>query len=137
MAKSLAVLLKVAAYKVEQAQNALADAERVLSQAKNDMLRWQDDAANGLAMAARAEDAVMLLASGAFRDRARDEEIRAAERVVVAEALVEKVRSELAAQYAEQQRYEILLEREKIAAKKAAAKKAESAMEDVFSSRRS
>lgn len=136
MAETLAVLVKVAAYKVEQAQQVLGKAEQALARAEADVVRWREEAANGLAMAARAADALLFNQAGNFRDRARGEEAKAVERVAVCRIAVNEAREALAAEYGAQKRFEILAERQRVQALKRRQAKQQASMEDTFAQKR-
>ena len=136
MAKTLAVLVKVAAYKVEQAQAALAEAERALAAAEDEIVKWREEAANGLAVAARAEDPLLFSQAGSFRDRARGEEEKCGQRAAALKQTVGVLRGKLGEAFAAQKRYEVLAERQRAAALKKRQARQQAALEDAYTQKR-
>jgi len=131
MAKTLAVLIKLAGRKVELAQRQLARTQQEIQAAGAAMRRLEEDAAVAFVQAVAEDDVLSLQAAGAVQEKARRGIAALKEEEAALRQREGEEKARLQAHYAEQKRYEILQERQAAAARKAQAKKAQGALDDV------
>lgn len=131
MAETLATLVKVAQHKVEDTQKALAFAEKAIAHVDAQVVELRRQVDDGQAGVVAESSPQSFKVAGAFmaRVKAETERLKAKRAELVAE--MEKVRQLLAAQYAEQKRYETLLERERLKTKKRRERKQQDALDDT------
>lgn len=131
MAETLATLVKVTEHKVEETQKALAFAEKAIIHVDKEMLdlRRQVDAGQAGVVADSSPQGYRM--AGLFMERVKRETERLKQKRAALVEEMERVRTVLAAQYAEQKRYETLLERERLKVKKRRESKQQAALDDT------
>lgn len=136
MADTLEVLIRLAERKVEEKQRELAVTQERLAWLANEMVRLQREVEAGFKTAAGEDDVRVLAAAVAFQER-----VRRAVDVLKAEevekmALEAEQRKDLQALYAGQKKYELLLEKQKLAQRKERMKKAQTQLDEVAGRKR-
>lgn len=131
MSKTLPVLIKLAERKVELIQQGLAKTHAALVAVKADMQEC-DRAARAAFMDAVGDDDVLTLqAASAFQERMRRQLAELTAMLADLERVETEQKARLQAAFAEQKRYEILLEQQKAKARKEHAKKVQNALDDI------
>lgn len=136
MSETLEVLIKLAERKVEAAQRELAQMREAIALTRERMQQREEDAAVAFVTAVAEDDVLSIQAAGAFQERIRRE--IATLREVEAKLLEEEEAQKALLQelYAGQKKYELLLEKQKLAARKERMKKAQNALDEVAGRRR-
>lgn len=131
MAETLATLVKVTEHKVEETQKALAFAEKAIAHVDSEVaeLRRQVDAGQAGVVADSSPQGYRM--AGLFLERVKRETERLKQKRAALVEEMERVRMILASHYAEQKRYETLLERERLKAKKRREGKLQAALDDT------
>ena len=136
MSTTLDVLIKVAERKVEEMQRSLAKTREAIAFIRNEMVRLEQEAAVAFVTAVAEDDVQALQAAGAFQERMRREVNRLkGEEVELLEREAGQ-RRELQLLYAGQKKYELLLERQKVEAKKLKAKKVQNNLDEIAGRKR-
>lgn len=135
MSKTLPVLIKVAERKVETIQQALAHTRNALEAVHRDMAACERAAKDAFLSAVGDDDVLALQAASAFQERMRREVLELKAMLADLERVEALQKKELQEAFAEQKRYEILLEQQKIKAKKEHAKKVQNALDDMAQKR--
>ncbi len=136
MTETLAVLIKVAERKVDAAQLALNQTREALAQCRARMDELVREAEAAFADAVGENDVVALQAALAFDARIR-RDLADLKQVETAMQGQENAQcAQLQELFAGQKTYELLHERQQLAARKAKAKKAQAALDDVAGRRR-
>lgn len=136
MASTLEVLIQVAERKVEEMQRALAKTREGILFLKNEMVRVEQEAAVAFVTAVAEDDVLALQAAGAFQERMRREIVRLKEAAAALEEKEMEQRGELQVLYAGQKKYELLLEKQKLEARKVRAKKVQNQLDEVAGRKR-
>ena len=136
MADSLPTLIKLAAYKVEQAQQALAFAQRTEEDAYQTLLNWQQAGPRGYQTAFSGDDINHITNAGTFLKKAKEEEEKARITHKQRQKETEAARQILSVAFAGQKRYELLHQKHLQLARKTLQKKQQAALEDVTSQKR-
>lgn len=137
MAETLEVLIQVAERKVEDMQRKLAQTRAEIQRLADEQVRLEREAAVAFVTAVAEDDVLALQAAGAFQERMRREVAQLKALETAMQALEKEQRGQLQELYAGQKRYELLLEKQKLAARKARAKKAQNALDEMAGRRRS
>lgn len=131
MAETLEVLIKLAERRVEEAQRNLSMTRQMLEGIAAEMVRLEQEAAVAFVSAVAEDDVLSLQASGAFQERIRREVARLREmqaRLTEQEAAQREL---LQAEFAAQKRFELLLQKQKMAEARAHAKKVQAGLDEV------
>lgn len=131
MSKTLDVLIKVAERKVEEMQRQLADTRRSLIANAEEQVRLEREAAVAFVQAVAEDDVMALQAAGAFQERMRREVFKLRELEAALKVKESEQQRALQELFAGQKKYELLLERQKIEAKKVRAKKVQNQLDEV------
>jgi flagellar export protein FliJ len=131
MADTLDVLIQVAERKVEAMQRDLAATREQLVILANEMKRLEQEAAVAFVTAVAEDDVLALQAAGAFQERMRREVSALKELEVMGQQKEVEQRQALQALYAVQKKYELLLEKQKLAKRKERLKKAQNQLDEV------
>ncbi len=136
MSKTLDVLIQVAERKVEEMQRKLADTRRELVANAAEQVRLEREAAVAFVTAVAEDDVQALQAAGAFQERMRREVVKLKDLEVQLQQQEGEQRKMLQDLFAGQKKYELLLERQKLEAKKVRAKKVQNQLDEVAGRRR-
>ena len=136
MSETLEVLIKLAERKVEAAQRELAQMREAITLTRERMKQLEEDAAVAFVTAVAEDDVLSIQAAGAFQERIRREvtALRQIEAKLLEEEEAQKAL--LHELYAGQKKYELLLEKQKLALRKERMKKAQNALDEVAGRRR-
>ena len=136
MSETLEVLIKLAERKVEAAQRELAQMREAIALTRERMKQLEQDAAVAFVTAVAEDDVLSIQAAGAFQERIRREinALREIEAKLMEEEEAQKAL--LQELYAGQKKYELLLEKQKLALRKERMKKAQNALDEVAGRRR-
>lgn len=129
--KSLPVLIKIAGRKVESVQQGLARVRAALEVNAARQKQLEQDAAVAFVQAVAEDDLVELQAAGAFQERMRREVAALREQQAVLERDEATQKQALQEAYAEQKRYELLLEKQQLADKRAHERKVQQGLDEV------
>ncbi|RYG59946.1 MAG: hypothetical protein EON60_08860 [Alphaproteobacteria bacterium] len=136
MAETLEVLIQLAERKVEQKQRELATTHERLQWLAAEMVRLQREVEVAFKTAVGEDDVQALMAASAFQERMR----RAVEELKLEEVLKRQLeaeqRIELQLLFAGQKKYELLLEKQKLARRKERLKKAQNQLDEVAGRKR-
>lgn len=136
MSKTLDVLIQVAERKVEEMQRKLAETRRELVANAAEQVRLEREAAVAFVTAVAEDDVQALQAAGAFQERMRREVVKLKDLEVQLQQQEGEQRKMLQDLFAGQKKYELLLERQKLEAKKVRAKKVQNQLDEVAGRRR-
>lgn len=136
MAETLAVLIQLAERRVDDVQRALGMIRGHLREIADQMVRLEQEAAVAFVTAIAEDDVMALQASGAFQERVRREVTRLKELEAQLQGQEREKQRELQACFTEQKRFELLLEKQKLAARKERAKKMQNALDEVAGRKR-
>lgn len=131
MTQTLAVLIKLAERKVEEAEAALSRIRSVIQATMVSMEECTRRANEAFLQSVGGEDLSMMMAAQAFQLRMDQEKARFAEVLKLAEVEEGKLREKLHKVFAEQKRYEMLMEKHKRAVAKKHAKKVQEQLDDI------
>lgn len=136
MAETLEVLIQVAERKVEAMQQALAKTRDALVQLAEGMKKLEQDAAVAFVQAVAENDLLSLQAAGSFQERIHREIL--ALKDLQTGLLKQEGEQKIALQalYANQKKYELLLERQRLAKRKERMKKAQNTLDEVAGRKR-
>lgn len=131
MAETLATLVKLSEHKIEDVQKNVRVVRDNIANVEQKRLALLEAVARGGEMAAAANDVTMLTQAAAFAQSARkQEEALVAKRRELEEEL-EALMERLRAEFATQKRYETLLQRERLRAKKRREAKQQAQLDEV------
>ena len=136
MANTLEVLIQVAERKVEDMQRQLVKTREEMVRLLQQMRSLEQEAAIAFVTAVAEDDVLALQAAGAFQERMRREVSRLKELELAAQAREVTQKTELQELYANQKRYEMLLEKQKLAKRKERMKKAQNNLDEVAGRKR-
>jgi flagellar export protein FliJ len=128
---TLEVLIKLAERKVEDAQRTLGKTLERIRWVGDEQLRLEREAAEAFVHAVGENDVMALQVAGAFQERMRRAVNVLKEEEVALKVRENEERAVLQTHFAEQKRYELLLEKQKLLAKKVRAKKQQNALDEV------
>lgn len=131
MAETLAVLIKLAARKVEEVEQELARTRRAIESTDISMEEKEKEKQEAFLKAVGEDDLITMQATTAYQERLRREIEQLKEVKRALEDRMEELRGLLKERFIEQKRYELLQERQKIAAKKKHAKKVQDNLDDL------
>ena len=131
--KTLETLTKVAAKKVEEKQKEIADLQKVIDQMLARKAHLQSSIQAEYKVAETSGDANMFQMAGHYHQRAKAELVDIDEAMANAQKIMGEKRAQLQNLFAEQKRYEILLERRKAEAHKERLKKDQAVMDELGS----
>jgi flagellar export protein FliJ len=137
MAETLDVLIQVAERKVEAMQQALAKTRDALVELAKGMKKLEQDAAVAFVQAVAEDDVLALQAAGAFQERARRDIAALKELEAGLQTQESEQKVQLQELYAVQKKYELLLEKQKLAKRKERMKKAQNQLDEVAGRRKS
>lgn len=136
MAETLDVLIRLAERKVEDQQRALAATRERLHWLAGEMVRLQHEADAGFATAVAEDDVLALQIANAYQMRMKAQiELLKLEEGEKQKLEVEQ-RQELQVLFAGQKKYELLLEKQKLAKRKERLKKAQNQLDEVAGRKR-
>lgn len=135
MSKTLPVLIKVAERRVETIQQALAHTRAAIAAVHADMDNCERAAKDAFMDAVGEDDVLALQAASAFQERMRRQLLELKAMLADLESVQDQQRAQLQEAFAEQKRYEILLEQQRIKAKKEHDKKVQNALDDMAQKR--
>ena len=136
MAETLEVLIQVAERKVEDMQRQLARTRDELLRLADEMRKMEQEAAVAFVNAVAEDDVLALQAAWSFQERMRREVSRLKDEELVAKEREAVQRTQLQELFAVQKRYEMLLEKQKLAKRKERMKKAQNSLDEVAGRRR-
>ena len=136
MAETLEVLIHIAERKVEDMQRQLAATRAELQRLAAEQVRLNEEAAVAFVTAVAHDDVHELQAAWAFQERMRREIDKLKEQEEAQKLIEGEQRAQLQELYAGQKRYELLLEKQRLAARKVRAKKAQNALDEVAGRKR-
>ena len=136
MSKTLDVLIKVAERKVEEMQRQLAATRREIIRIAEHIVELEREAAVAFVQAVAEDDVLALQAAWAFQERMRREVIVLRGKEDELKVTEGEQQVALQALFAGQKKYELLLERQKIEAKKVRAKKVQNQLDEVAGRKR-
>lgn len=136
MAETLEVLIQVAERKVEDMQRQLARTRDELLRLADEMRKMEQEAAVAFVNAVAEDDVLALQAAGAFQERMRREVSRLKDEELVVKACEAEQRTQLQELFAVQKRYEMLLEKQRLAKRKERMKKAQNNLDEVAGRKR-
>jgi flagellar export protein FliJ len=136
MSETLDVLIKIAERKVEEVQRALAQTREEIGKRQEEQVRLEREAAVAFVTAVAEEDVLAMQAAGAFQERMRREVFKLKQEEQALVVLEGQQRQELQVLFAGQKKYELLQERQKLAARKERMKKAQNNLDEVAGRKR-
>lgn len=136
MAETLEVLIQVAERKVEDMQRQLAKTRAELLRLAAEQVRLNEEAAVAFVTAVSHDDVHEMQAAWAFQERMRREIAKLKEQEDAQKIVEGEQRLKLQELYAGQKRYELLLEKQRLAARKVRAKKVQNALDEVAGRKR-
>jgi len=131
MADTLATLVRLSKHKVERAQEALAEAEAVRLDLVRRLEEVQLARREALASVVVADDAASRLDAGRYDARLKHTAEKLVGEIALCEQEIEVRREALRGLFAEQKRYEVLLEQERLKVAKRRAGKQQGVLDEV------
>jgi len=131
VSETLEVLIKLAERKVEAAQLQLNRTRGRIRFVQDEQVRLEREAAVAFVQAVAEDDVLALQLAGAFQERMRKEVFKLKEEEAALHVREGEEQVALQKCFAEQKRFELLLEKQKLAKKKERAKKAQNQLDDI------